>query len=137
MLPWLALPALKRFAPLFIGLAAVLALVFGFRALMNAWDNHLADVRAQAVELRESQISAEALRTQLARAETDLADERARLATLTQQLNREREAAARRVMIFNRHRFGELVQAKPELIESRINKATIEVWTGIERESQL
>lgn len=47
-----------------------------------------------------------------------------------------RVRAAEQVAVFNRHRFGELLQAKPGMMEKRINDATAALWAEIERESR-
>lgn len=89
----------------------------------------------EAVARREAEITVTSLTAQLDRTRQDLAAERTRLAELHKALEEERARAAERVAIFNRHRFGELLQAKPGLIEKRINSATADVWTQIEQES--
>lgn len=91
--------------------------------------------RQDAVALRESQITQITQAAELKQAQADLAAERARLEVLTQQLAERREAEQQRVAIFNKHQLGDLVQAKPGLIEKRMNAATTEVWKQIELES--
>lgn len=78
---------------------------------------------------RASADQVHALQAQLAQ---EAALRRAADARLT-QLQRE---SANRVAIFNQHRFGELVQTKPGLIEQRINAATARTWAQIEAESR-
>lgn len=134
MFPWLALPAVRSGLTLGLKIVAFLALAWYADHRFTLWQRN---VRDEAVNLRDAQVTAESLRLQLARSKDDLAAERDRLAALTEQLNGVRTDSAQRVAVFNKHRFGDLLQAKPALIESRVNHATAEVWEQIERESQL
>lgn len=125
MIPWLATPAggfvLKGVAIL----AVALALKY---AIGNYQDNLIERALAEA--------EAKATADHLARTHALLRDERARVAVLQEELTAARTAAAARTAVLNQHNLGDLLQAKPLMIERRINTATIEVWREIEDESR-
>lgn len=129
-----AMPAVRRGLSLVLKIGALIAIAWYADHRFNLWQQHQ---REEAAHARELEITTDGLRQELARMQADLKAERTRLDALTQELNEARQQSAKQVEVFNKHRFGELLQAKPELIESRVNKATTEVWTQIERESRL
>jgi hypothetical protein len=112
-----------------------LVIVLAFWYVANAIQGYHRELIDTALSKREAEITVTTLRERLTRTEQELKAEQQRLQTLHTQLERERQAAVDRIAVFNRHNFGELLQAKPGLMESRINHATQKVWSDIEAES--
>lgn len=117
--------------------AILLAVIGGCWYAVHAFRGWQERKQQEAVVQREAEITASSLAQQVEQLKIDLAAERTRLSELNSAMVAERTRAEERVAIFNRHRLGDLLQAKPEMIEKRINGATTEVWKQIEQESRL
>lgn len=102
----------------------------------HSFQSWRAEERKAAQTQLANQINVATLQSQLDRTQADLKAEQARSSTLNQQLDTERSAAQQRTKIFNEHQLDKLVQAKPGLVEQRINAATAKVWEQIEQESR-
>jgi len=125
MIAWLASPLGK----LVLKGALILVAAIAVRAAIVSYQNNLIDRAFAEAEAKANAALLVTVRQQLK-------DERARVATLNEQLAAARTAAALRTEVLNRHNLGELMQAKPLMIERRINTATVEVWREIEDESR-
>ena len=89
-------------------------------------------VTEQAEKITELKISNESLTAERDQLETDLAENAENQEVLNEELREAREAKDALIKLFADHDFGRLVQNKPGLIETRINKGTDKVFKELE-----
>jgi len=109
------------------GVIGVLILVSGFLYTQN---KNLVSIN-QAYELRdvEQKQAIESLQNDFALQTQGLIDLQSKTQVIQNEMNRYLD-------IFKRHNLTKLAAAKPGLIEPRVNKATKEVFDGIEQDSR-
>ena len=109
------------------GVIGVLVLVSGFLYTQN---KNLVSIN-QAYELRdvEQKQAIESLQNDFALQTQGLIDLQSKTQVIQNEMNRYLD-------IFKRHNLTKLAAAKPGLIEPRVNKATKEVFDGIEQDSR-
>lgn len=110
-----------------LGVIGVLILVSGFLYMQN---KNLVSIN-QAYELRdaEQKKAIESLEKDFALQTQGLIDLQSKTQEIQNEMNRYLD-------IFKRHNLSKLAAAKPGLIEPRVNKATKEVFDGIEQDSR-
>lgn len=86
----------------------------------------------QAEKITELKISNESLTAEREQLESDLKDNRENQAVLHEELREARKQKDGLIKLFSDHDFAKLVNAKPGLIEKRINKGTDKVFQELE-----